>query len=162
MLGDGSHDYHFLKQSSLIKKLPPEKREEAVHLLSLKGKKKVDNFFLFMYGARFAGCYPYEKYPTVEALRAAKSLPPSSDWYNSLTEEDITPAEYEHAQRVWDFFDCANMEEYMLVYLICDVFLLCEIFETFREIVHDSFQLDPSWFLGIPSLAFQVMNSVSH
>ena len=138
------------------------RKEKKLSIYSPSKVKKVDNFFLFMYGVRFAGCYPYEKYPTVEALRAAKSLPPSSDWYNSLTEEDITPAEYEHAQRVWDFFDCANMEDYMLVYLICDVFLLCEIFETFREIVHDSFQLDPSWFLGIPSLAFQVINSVSH
>ena len=38
VLGDGSHNYHFLKQSSLVKKLPPEKREEAIRLLSLKGK----------------------------------------------------------------------------------------------------------------------------
>ena len=108
---------------------------------------------------RFAGCYPYEKYPSVKALKAAKSLPPASDWYNSLTEEDITPEQYQHAQRVWDFFDCATMEDYMRVYLICDVFVLCEVFETFREIVLENFGLCPSWFLGIPSLAFQVINS---
>ena len=108
---------------------------------------------------RFSGSYPYEKYPSVKALRAAKSLPPESDWYNSLTEEHITPEAYQHAQRVWDFFDCATMEDYMRVYLICDVFVLCEVFETFREIVLENFGLCPSWFLGIPSLAFQVINS---
>lgn len=113
-----------------------------------------------MYGVCvFAGSYPYEKYPSVKALQAAKSLPPESDWYNSLTEEHITPEAYQHAQRVWDFFDCATMEDYMRVYLICDVFVLCEVFETFREIVLENFGLCPSWFLGIPSLAFQVINS---
>ena len=51
------------------------------------------------------------------------------------------------------------MEDYMRVYLICDVFVLCEVFETFREIVLENFGLCPTWFLGIPGLAFQVINS---
>ena len=100
-----------------------------------------------MYGVCvFAGSYPYEKYPSVKALQAAKSLPPESDWYNSLTEEHITPEAYQHAQRVWDFFDCATMEDYMRVYLICDVFVLCEVFETFRD---ETFRLRYSSYLKI-------------
>lgn len=101
------------------------------------------------------GCYPYEKYPSVEALREAKSLPKIEDFYNSLTEEALDPKEYERAQKIWDFFEIKNMEEYMKLYLQTDTYLLCEIFETFRDIVKQNFDLDPSWYLGIPSLAFQ-------
>ena len=136
------------------------RREKKLSVYSPSKVNKSAIFFphLYVWCVRFAGCYPYEKYPSVKALKAAKSLPPASDWYNSLTEEDITPEQYQHAQRVWDFFDCATMEDYMRVYLICDVFVLCEVFETFREIVLENFGLCPSWFLGIPSLAFQVIN----
>lgn len=139
------------------------KREKKPSVYSPSKVNKLVIFFcfprLYVWCVRFSGSYPYEKYPSLKALQAAKSLPPASDWYNSLTEEHITPEAYQHAQRVWDFFDCATMEDYMRVYLICDVFVLCEIFETFREIVLENFGLCPTWFLGIPSLAFQVINS---
>ena len=134
-------------------------KKPSVYSPSKVNKSAILFFPLCVWCVRFAGSYPYEKYPSVKALQAAKSLPPESDWYNSLTEEHITPEAYQHAQRVWDFFDCATMEDYMRVYLICDVFVLCEVFETFREIVLENFGLCPSWFLGIPSLAFQVINS---
>ena len=111
----------------------------------------LDNQLFFL----FPGSYPYEAFPSVEKLRAAKSLPPIEAWYNSLTEEHLAPDAYEHAKKVWSFFQCSSMEDYMKIYLVSDVFILCEIFEIFRDIVQSNFDLDPAWFLGIPGLAFQ-------
>ena len=70
------------------------------------------------------GCYPYEKYPSVEALREAKSLPKIEDFYNSLTEEALDPKEYERAQKIWDFFEIKNMEEHMELYLQTNTFVM--------------------------------------
>ena len=61
------------------------------------------------------------------------SLPPYKAFYSKLSGTNITKDGYEHAQRVWNTFSCNIMGDYHDVFLVCDVLLLCDIFERFRN-----------------------------
>ncbi|CAB3980452.1 RNA-directed DNA polymerase from mobile element jockey [Paramuricea clavata] len=52
------------------------------------------------------------------------SLPPQKEFYSSLTDEDITNEDYEHAQKVWKSFDIKSMRDYHDLYLKVDVFII--------------------------------------
>ena len=49
------------------------------------------------------------------------------------------------------------MVDYSNLYLATDTFLLAEIFEKYRTLVLREFHLDPSFYLGVPSLSFDIM-----
>ena len=94
------------------------------------------------------GVYPYERYPDVQSLSEAKSLPPIEDFYNTLTESHLDPQSYEEGQQCFDFFGCSSMKDYMVLYLQKDTFLLAEVFCRYRDIVLEQFGLDPAWLVS--------------
>ena len=44
-----------------------------------------------------------------------------------------------------------------MIYNHCDVLLLAEAFYLYRKVILNSFNLDPSWFYGTPTLSFNIM-----
>ena len=99
-------------------------------------------------------CYNYIDSP--EKLHM-KSLPTKADFYDDLKETDISNAQYEHAQQVWETMMCKSMEDYIRVYLETDVLLLADCFEDFRKTTMKNFHLDPCKFLSTPHVAFNAM-----
>jgi hypothetical protein len=69
------------------------------------------------------GIYPYE-YATDRSKFLETSLPPIDKFYSSLTEECITPEEYERAKLIWTTFNCKTLQDYHDLYLMTDVLLL--------------------------------------
>ena len=100
--------------------------------------------------------YPYKWMNDDEKLYTT-SLPSKECFHSELYNEDISDEEYEHTRKVWDHFECATYEEYHNLYLKIDVLLLCDVFEKFRKMCVEYYQLDVARYLTAPSLAWDPM-----
>ena len=66
----------------------------------------------------------------------------------------MSEADYNHAQNVWKEFGMKNMGEYHDLYLKTDVLLLTDVFEEFRSVCLENYDLDPAWYYTSPGLAW--------
>jgi uncharacterized protein with PIN domain len=103
------------------------------------------------------GVYPYESVTGIEMLIKTKKLPPANDFYSSLTDSTVSPADYEHAKKVYKEFKCANLLEYTELYCATDVGLLAEVMIQFRDVTQSEFKLDCCHYVSAPQLAFDGM-----
>ena len=60
-----------------------------------------------------------------------------------------------HAQKVWDVFEINNLGEYHDLYVQSDTLLLADVYENFRNMCLDIYELDPVYFVSAPGLAWQ-------
>ena len=127
---DASFTFPLLNQFDPIKNLMPKKKLAALKML----KKK--------------GVYPYEYFKNFKSLQTTKKFPPQAAFYSNLNEAHISEEEYKNGKKVFGFFKCRNMEEYMRLYNALDVILLAEVFTKYREMVIHHFELDPIYYLG--------------
>ena len=81
------------------------------------------------------------------------SLPGKEDFYSHLNMEDITDADYAHAKRVCKDFEIKHLGEYHDLYVQSDTLLLADVFENFRNMCLEIYELDPAKFLSAPGLA---------
>lgn len=102
------------------------------------------------------GVYPYE-YITDWKCFEDHQLPPQAKFFSSLSDENISDIDYKHAQSVWSQFHIKNLGEYTDLYVKTDVLLLTDIFEKFRKTCKKHYQLDPAFYLTVPSLSFDAM-----
>ena len=77
-------------------------------------------------------------------------LPPKESFYSTLTREDISDEDYQHAQKVWEAFEIKSMEGYLELYNETDVLLLADVFENFRIICLENYKLDPAHYFSAP------------
>ena len=75
-------------------------------------------------------------------------------FYNSLNMEDITDVDYKHAKTVFKINN-KNIGEYHDLYVQSDTLLLSDVFENFRDICIEIYELDPAHFLSAPGLAWE-------
>ena len=54
-------------------------------------------------------------------------------FYSSLTGNKISNKEYEYALKIWERFEMKTMKDYHDLHLKCDVLLLADMFERFRN-----------------------------
>ena len=85
------------------------------------------------------------------------SLPEKEDFYSYLNMEDITDADYAHAKRVCKDLEIKNLREYHDLYIQSDTLLLAEVFENFRNVFLEIYELNPTKFLSAPGLAWQAV-----
>ena len=72
---------------------------------------------------------------------------------NKLSGEECSEADYAHAQHIWTEFNCKTLKDYMSLYLLSDIYLLADVFETFQNKSHEEYQLDPAYYVSAPQLA---------
>ena len=75
------------------------------------------------------------------------SLSEKEDFYSNLNMEDITDADYVHAEGVCKDFEMKNLAEYHDLYVQSDTSLLADVFENFRNMCLEMYELDPAKFL---------------
>ena len=75
------------------------------------------------------------------------SLSEKEDFYSNLNMEDITDADYVHAEGVCKDFEMKNLAEYHDLYVQSDTSLLADVFENFRNMCLEIYELDPAKFL---------------
>lgn len=97
------------------------------------------------------GFFPYEWFDNVQKLSYV-GLPPQSAFYSKLSGKDISDEDYAHAQKVYTQLGCKSFRDYHDLYLACDVFLLADCFEYFRELCLQHFQLDPAHYFTNPGM----------
>ena len=134
-----SFHYPIVQQLARYKNLPLRKEKKGLSLLIRKG------------------VFCYEHFRDFDQMKAATSLPDKSAFYSKLNEEGISQSDYEFAQETFKYFKCTDMVDYMMLYCSLDVALLCEAFLQYRKMVIKHFELDPTHYLGIPGLSFDIM-----
>ena len=81
-------------------------------------------------------------------------LPPREQFYSHLKEESVSEADYAHAQKVWNEFKIQNLHQYHDLYLTLDVLLLADVFENFRRMSLNYYELDTCHYYTLPTLSF--------
>ena len=102
---------------------------------------------------RRKGVYPYDYVDSITKLSETK-LPPQEQFYSELNHSSISDEDYEHARKVWKYFDMKTMKDYHNLYLKTDVLLLADVFENFRNVCVENYKLDPAWYYTAPGLAW--------
>ena len=80
-------------------------------------------------------------------------LPPKKGFYSKLNKRHISDKDYGHAQKAWSTFNIKNIGDYHDLYVQVDTLLLSDIFENFRDICLEIYELDPAYFVHAPGLA---------
>ena len=116
------------------------------------------------------GIYPYEYMVNVSRFTASV-LPPkevfkswlsaetvsNSDKFDDMQLSDISDEDYQHAQTVFKSFNCKNLGDYTKLYCKSDVLLLADVFESFIDVRHEKYKLDPSHYITAPFLSHDAM-----
>lgn len=117
---------------------------------------------------RQKGVYPYEYMDSFNRFNETE-LPPiemffSKSRYQKDSVEQLTESEweqlrkeYQHARRVWDFFECKTLGDYHDLYLKTDILILGDAFENLRETSLRDHGLDPVHYITGPQLFFDAM-----
>ena len=95
--------------------------------------------------------YPYEYVDDWKKFSEI-SLPEKEDFYSQLTMEDITKADYTHRKRVCKDFEIKKLGEYHDLYVQSSTLLLEDVFENFRNMSLEIYDLDPGRYLTAPRL----------
>ena len=94
------------------------------------------------------GIYPYEYMDSWEKFDET-TLPLKKDFYSNLNLENTSDENYAHAQKIWDVFEIKNLGEYHDLYVQSDdTLLLADIFENFRNMCLNIYELDPVYFVS--------------
>ncbi|XP_065370870.1 uncharacterized protein LOC135963015 [Calliphora vicina] len=122
-------------------------------LITIKSIYQNDNEFNLM---KRKGVFPYDYLDSVNRLKETQ-LPSQSFFFNKLTNESCSVDDYKHAENVWYTFNCNTILDYLLLYLKADVLLLCDIFESFRKVCKNIYNLDPCQYYTTPGLSWDAM-----
>ena len=68
--------------------------------------------------------------------------------------QDIADADFAHAKRVCKDFKIKHLGEYHDLYVQGDTLLLADVFENFRNMSLEIYELDPAKFLSAPGLTW--------
>ena len=102
------------------------------------------------------GVYPYEYIDNMSKFYE-KELPTIDNFYSKLSFSGISKKDYAHGKKIWQFFKTKDLREYHDVYVRGDVAQSSDVFENFRSLSLKRYELDPSYFISTPGLAFEAM-----
>jgi hypothetical protein len=126
------------------------------------GNCALDGYDKFVYMQRWLkesplliakGVYPYEYMTGIERFQETE-LPPKEQFYSRLTGEHISEGNYDHAKQIWTHFDCKTLQDYQDIYLMTDVLLLAQVFESFRSMAIKTYGLDPAHYRTLPGFSW--------
>jgi len=139
--------FQFLAMSldNLVKNLSAE---ELIHTRQLFPTEE-----LFRSVALSKGVFPYTYFDS-PARMTETALPSRQHFFNDLEQEECSQERYAKAQQVWTDCECSTLEDYMLLYLRCDVYQLADVFERFRELTLEGDGLDPAYYYTLPGLVW--------
>ena len=83
------------------------------------------------------------------------ALPPKEAFYSNLNLKDISDDDYVPARKVWDAFEIKNLGAYHDLDVQSDTLLLVDVYENFRSMCLDKYEIDPAYFVSAPGLAWQ-------
>lgn len=128
----GSEAFHYLKQMKI--------NEEVIDVKDFTRK----------------GVYPYSYMDNYDKLDE-ESLPPIGSFRNDLNESECDESDYEYARQMWTKYKCRFMSDYHDLYLKSDVYLLADVFESFRDVSLKNYKLDPAHYITTPNMCMDAL-----
>lgn len=106
------------------------------------------------------GEFPYDWWDSMDKLNG--KIPPKDEFYSQLSQTDLSIKQYINMIKTCDAFGINHNEDgafkkFHDLYLKRDVYGLCDVFENFRKIAMISYGIDPAWYIGLPSFAWDCM-----
>ena len=132
---------------TLVQNLRQEGIEAFPHLLSEFKERQQAELLVRK------GIYPYEYFDSFHRFDE-KQLPPIQEFYSSIKKENISDEDYAHAQKVFQEFNMLSLADYHNLYVRTDVLLLADVFESFRNVCLEQYELDPCHFYTSPGLSW--------
>ena len=99
--------------------------------------------------------FPYE-WITEENIYD-KKLPSIDHFYSSLKLQNITQEQYNKTIEIFDELKCKYIKHYLEVYMKLDICLQADIFNIFRNIIWDQFEIDCCKYITSCSLSLDLM-----
>ena len=100
------------------------------------------------------GLYPYKYVGSFELFQEPQ-LPPKDAFYSSLTEKNISETDNTHTQRLFNYFSMTDPGHYHNFCLLTDVLLMADLFENFRDMCLQHYDLNPPHNYTSPGLSWQ-------
>ena len=141
--------YNFL--SSSLETLVDNLKDKGIHNFKRLKSRFPNNYELLSQ----KGILPFDYIS--DATLMETSLPPKEAFYNTLTEMSISDEDYSRAQKVWSEMGCQTFKDYMEIYVLSDSLLLCDVFESFRDLCLDYYGLDPCHYMSLPAIGYDAM-----
>ena len=116
--------------------------------LACSSSERINKFVLLLR----KGVYPYEYMDAWEKFNEI-SLPSKEDFYSNLNMTGINDIDYRPANNVFKVFKLENLGNYHDLYVQSDTLLLADVFNNFRNMCLEEYELDPAHFLSLPGLA---------
>jgi len=95
----------------------------------------------------------YEYITNLECLKEMR-LPPCEAFRDSLKQRDLSPEEYQHAQRIWEIASCRTLGDYVKLYCEIDVGLLADVYMKYRSSMQELYGLDVAHYVSLSSYAY--------
>ena len=86
-----------------------------------------------------------------------KKLPPIKDFYSSLKLQNIKQEQYDETLRIYKELKCKNVKDYLEIYMKLDICLQSDVFNVFRNIIWNQFQIDCCKYITSCSLSLDLM-----
>lgn len=103
---------------------------------------------------RRKGVFPYGWYKG-PSCHDFVGLPPKKDFYDILSNTEISQESYDFACSVYNHFSCRSFLDYLMVYLRSDVYLLASVFESFVSTCIEKYLLSPHHCWSLPGFAYE-------
>ena len=100
------------------------------------------------------GVSPYEHMDSWQRFDET-SLADREALYGNLNMGDITDVDYRHGKTVFEYLINKNLGDYHDLYVQSDTLFPADVFENFRNMCIEVYELDPAHFLSAPGLAWQ-------
>ena len=84
-----------------------------------------------------------------------EKLPDKSNFYSNSNMEEISGIDYRHTEKIFNKFNIKNLGEYHDLCVQGDTLSLADVFENFRDMCMKIYEVEPSYFLSAPGLAWQ-------
>lgn len=80
--------------------------------------------------------------------------PNRNDFYNPKTCKEMTDIEFSDFKQIFEKHKFKTLQEYLIMYSTNTVQLLCDAFESFRDVCISTYKLDPANYITLPGYAW--------
>ena len=102
------------------------------------------------------GIYCYDYMNSMERFDETSS-PSKEHFFNRLYDKHVSEEQYTYSRRVWETLKYNTMKDYHNHYLVTDIILLADVFENFRKMSLETYDLDPIHYYSLPGLSWDAM-----
>lgn len=142
------------KLADMASKIPPSKMDNLKSFCENKFPGEPQKFDML----RRKLVFPYNYLQHAERLDHPI---PDRCWFQSLEGKDINDKDWNFLQNLLQEFNIQKLRELLILYNTVDVLLLADVWAVYRRRCLDDFQLEPSKYIGCPSLSFDAALKLS-